>query len=159
MTGPPIAAGVDPAAFVAEAERITNDRDLAAIPAVYAAGAVFEVISDGVHEIHRGADEILAAWRVYFDVLRRGDFRLRKQLAAADAATICNRWEGTLGRGRARGIEIWRLDSAGRVEEHHMYTFLDVRPADSLRAQLRALISQPRAAAAFLMARPRRGRG
>lgn len=54
---------IDPAAFVAEAERITNARDADAASAVYTDDAVVELITDGVHERYVGLPHITEGWR------------------------------------------------------------------------------------------------
>ena len=142
----------DPAAFVAAAERATNDRDLAAVMGVYSPDAVLEAITDGTLEVHRGAEAIRAAWTAYLEVLAKGDFRLRKTFLAAGEEWITNRWEGTLAGQDARGLESWRFDAEGRVDRHLLYSFLNVKPSQEASVRLRMLVSYPRTALRFLRA-------
>jgi ketosteroid isomerase-like protein len=143
----------DPVAFVAAAERATNEYDLEAAAAVYADGAVMQSVTDGAEERFDGAEAIREAWRGYFEGMRTTGFQLAKSLVSADADTIVNSYESSFRDGRSgRGIETWRFDDEGKVREHHMYSFLEVRPSSSLVQQLRLLISYPRIALAFLRA-------
>jgi hypothetical protein len=53
---------------------------------------------------------------------------------------VVNSWtRGFDGRRNQRGVEIWNLRGA-LVSRHTMYTFLDVRPAESIRARMRATL-------------------
>ena len=143
----------DPAAFVAAAEKATNDYDLEAAASVYASGAVMQSVTDGAEERFEGADAIRGAWRGYFEGMRSTGFQLAKTLVSADGDTIVNSYDSSFRDGRSgQGIETWRFDDDGRVREHHMYSFLAVRPSSSLVQQLRLLISYPRIALAFLRA-------
>jgi nuclear transport factor 2 (NTF2) superfamily protein len=155
MTLPP-----DPAAFVAAAERGVNERDLDATAGVYAAGAVLTSITDGASERHQGADAIRRAWAAYLDGMDARQFWLRKTLSAASGDTIANEWVGGFGPARgAEGAERWRFDADGRVADHVMWTFFDVRPSTSLVARTRLALASPRTAAAFLRAQRRHRAG
>jgi ketosteroid isomerase-like protein len=143
----------DPTAFVSEAERATNEYDLEGAASVYAQDAVMHSVTDGAEETHRGADAIRTAWDGYFEGMRATGFQLSKSLVSADGDTIVNSYDSSFGDGRkGRGIETWRFDDEGKVREHHMYSFFEVRPSSSLVQQLRLLISYPRIALAFLRA-------
>lgn len=146
----------DPAAFVAAAERGVNERDLDRTAAVYADGAVLTSITDGALEHHDGADAIRRAWAGYLDAMDVRQFWLRKTLSAASGDTIANEWVGGFGPERgAQGAERWRFDAEGRVVDHIMWTFFDVRPSTSLVARTRLGLSTPRTALAFLRAQRR----
>jgi ketosteroid isomerase-like protein len=143
----------DPAAFVAAAERATNEYDLEAAAGVYAPGAVMLSVTDGAEERFEGANAIRAAWRRYFDGVRSTGFQLTKTVVSADGDTIVNSYDSSFRDGRTgRGIETWRFDDDAKVHEHHMYSFFDVRSSSNLVQQLRLLISYPRIALAFLRA-------
>ena len=142
---------IDPAAFVAEAERITNEYDLDAAIAAYTADAVYENVSDGLHERHVGTEAIAAAWRVNLGVARDTGVHITKRLVAAEGDTIANEWHGRTRDGRVmRGLEYWRLTEEGKVHEHVMLGFLSVKPSTDLFARLRFLAASPRAALAFV---------
>ncbi|QVI29200.1 nuclear transport factor 2 family protein [Mycolicibacterium neoaurum] len=146
----------DAAAFVAVAEKLTNTHDAAGTAGVYAREATLELVTDGAVELHRGAQAIADAWSTVLGAGARHGFAVRKEIVAVDDATIVNRWEGTFGKRQpCRGIESWRFDEDGLVVEHRAETFLTVRPAHELRAQLRLLFGAPRVALAFARARRR----
>ena len=141
----------DPSAFVAAAERGINERDLEATAGVYAPDALFESLTDGAHEAHRGADAIRTAWRGYLAAMGEREFFLRKELIAAHGDAIANTWVGSLGgRTDAQGMEYWRFDDDGRVREHRMYSFLNLKPSTSPLARMRLAASYPLTALAFL---------
>jgi len=142
----------DPAAFVASAESLTNTRDLDGILATYADDAVLESITDGAREVHRGRDAIRAAWSTYLELMRRGGFALSKRLLAADGEWITNSWYGTMAGSDAYGLEAWRFGPDGRVAQHLLYSFLNVRPSDDPVARLRLLAAYPVTASRFLAA-------
>jgi ketosteroid isomerase-like protein len=143
----------DPAAFVAAAERATNEYDLNGAAAVYAQDAVMHSVTDGAEETHSGAVAIRSAWDGYFAGMRATGFQLEKTLVSADGDTIVNSYDSSFRDGRkGRGIETWHFDDEAKVREHHMYSFFEVRPSSSLVQQLRLLISYPRIALAFLRA-------
>lgn len=143
----------DAAAFVAEAERITNEADLDAQIAIYTPDALYEHINDGAVERFQGIDDIAAAWRVYMAVARDTGVHITKRLLAADGDTIANDWRGqTRSGGVMRGQEYWRLTEDGRVHEHVMIGFLNVKPTTSLVQRARLLLTSPRAALSFMRA-------
>ena len=152
---------VDPAAFVAAAERGVNDRDLDATAGVYAPDAVLTSITDGALERIEGAAAIRRGWKAYLEGMDARDFWLRKTLSAASGDTIANEWVGGFGVGGAglgaHGAERWRFDAEGRVADHVMWTFFDVRPSTSLMARARIGLASPRTAIAFLRAQRRNG--
>lgn len=149
-TRPAVASAAE---FVAEAARVTNDADVAAAAALYAADATMRVVFDGAEEVHRGKAAIESAWRAYFPTLHRRGFRVRKALLAADAETIVNDWHGTRrGGADAFGVEVWRFNERGEVVEHLLTGYLDVRPATNLLARLRLGLSAPILGAAVLRA-------
>lgn len=140
----------DPAAFVREAERITNERSLDALPKLYAPEAVFTSVTDGVATQARGVEEVLRAWRVSFAFLDAREFSLVKRLLVAGDGVLVNEWTGSLaGRTHATGIEVWRFDTAGLIVEHTLYSFLNTRPESSVLQRLRLLVSYPLTALAF----------
>ncbi|MBU2698682.1 nuclear transport factor 2 family protein [Pimelobacter sp. 30-1] len=147
------------AAFIAEAERLTNAYDAAGAARVYAADASLELVTDGAVAWHHGRDAVERAWQVVLGAGRGRGLRVTKSLVAVSPTTVVNRWEGTFGGGGAcRGIESWTFGDEGLVVEHRAETFLVVRPAESWRARIRALVLAPRVALAFVRAERRAGR-
>ena len=141
----------DPSAFIAAAERGINNRDLPATVGVYASGARFEALTDGAEETYVGTDAIRRAWTGYLAAMEARGFRLDKRLLAASGDTLVNDWTGTLGgRTEARGIEYWRFDDEGRVYEHRMLSYLNVKPSTSALQRLRLALAYPLTALAFL---------
>jgi len=141
----------DPGAFVSAAERATNDRDLNATVGVYAPTARLESLTDGAWERYDGIEEIKTAWQGYLAAMKSRSFWLEKTLMSASDDTIVNQWVGGLGgRTDAQGIEYWRFDDEGRVREHRMYSFLNVKPSKSRLQRLRLTLAYPRTALAFL---------
>jgi ketosteroid isomerase-like protein len=149
----------DPAAFVAAAERGVNDRDVEGTAAVYAENATLVAVTDGAVEEYRGGSAIRAAWDAYLATFGARGFTLSKTLQAADGDTIANTWTGSLGAGRTRaeGMETWRFDADGKVVEHRMYSFLNLKPSTSPLARLRLAASYPLSALAFLREQRRAG--
>ena len=149
----------DPAAFVAEAERITNERDVDGAAAAYAEDARLETITDGAAESYGGREEIRRAWAGYLSAMEARGFVLRKRLVSVGGDTIVNEWEGTLGgRTHARGVEWWRFGDDERVIEHVLLSFLNVRPSSSPLARLRLASLYPATALSFLREQKRASR-
>lgn len=131
----------EPAAWVANNERITNEGDLAGWLALYAPDAVFESITDGASDRFEGIHQIRPVVEKLAALCVRHRLRVKKRFVAAAEDVIVNAWTGGFeGRDRQFGIEIWTLRSA-KVVRHEQYTFLDVRRSDSVTAQIRALFS------------------
>jgi nuclear transport factor 2 (NTF2) superfamily protein len=148
----------DPAAFVAAAERITNERAAHAVRPLYAADAVFEAVTDGAISRAEGRDRIVRTWELFFAFLAARDFRLTKRLLLAADGVVVNEWKGSLaGRTHAVGIEVWRFDDSGLISEHTLYSYLNARPATSILQRLRLLVAYPLTALAFLRAELRAG--
>jgi hypothetical protein len=123
----------DPAAFVAEAQRITNERDVDAVLDVYSADATWTTVMDGLVITAHGHDEIHTRWGVMCRFMAARRLVVDKQLVTADERTIVNEWTGSLaGKTTARGIEVWRFDEHGRVEDQRTST------GSSTRAPTRA---------------------
>ncbi len=141
----------DPQEFIAAAERGINERDLDATAGVYAPAARLEALTDGAWERHEGAAEIRTAWKGYLAAMDARGFWLEKTLTAASGDTLVNHWVGGLGgRTDAQGIEYWRFDGDGKVREHRMYSFLNVKSSRSPLQRLRLVFAYPRTALAFL---------
>ena len=144
-------------AFVAEAERMTNERDIDGIRTVFAPDGHQSATIDGLVIDARGLDEIHQAWGAMCRFMAARNMLVAKTLVTADEHTIVNEWTGTVaGRPNARGIEVWQLDEYGRVREQRLYGFLDARPESSPVSSLRMLAAHPLSALAF--ARTRRSR-
>jgi hypothetical protein len=130
---------VDPQAWVANNERITHEGALEDWIALYTDDAVRESIVDGGVERNEGIDEITHAAQILVKVFVAHNIAIKKQLVSATEDVIVNTWTGGFdGHQNQRGVEIWKLRD-GLVEHQQMYTFLDVRPMESLRARLRAM--------------------
>lgn len=148
----------DPAAFVAEAERITNERDVDAAITVYAEDAVVDLITDGVHERYVGRQHVTEGWRAMMSAMGRRNLLVRKSVLAVGAGVVVNSWTGSLdGSDDARGLDVWHFDTAGRVREHQLYTFLSVRPSTHPLARLRFALTSPVTALTFFREQRRYG--
>jgi hypothetical protein len=129
---------VDPAAWVADNQRITHEAALEEWLALYTEDAVLESIVDGGLERHEGIEEIRLAAGILVAVFAARNIRVDKQLVSGTGDAVVNSWTGGFdGRRNQRGVEIWNLRGA-LVSRHTMYTFLDVLPAESMRARMRA---------------------
>jgi ketosteroid isomerase-like protein len=147
----------DPEAFIAAAERGINDRDLEATAAVYADEAFMQTFTDGAEESFRGAAAVRGAWASYLEAMTDRRFRLAKTIVSTSADTVVNEWSGTLGgRTDSRGIEYWVFDDEGKVREHRLYTFLNVKPASDPLQRFRLGLTYPRTALSFLRAQRKR---
>lgn len=141
---------VDPHEFLAAAERMTNERDVATIRTVFAPGAVWVNTFDGVVMAARGLDEIEDRWRLMCRFMEARRMFVRKELIAVDGLTLVSSWSGGLAGGTvAQGIEVWRFDPAGRVVEQRCDGFLNVAGDSSIRQSLRMLVAYPVTAATF----------
>lgn len=147
------------AAFVAEAERMTNERDVDGIRDVFAATGRWTATLDGLVVAADGIAEIHRSWGVMCAFMERRQMYVAKTLVLADATTIVNEWTGTVrGRGSARGIEVWVRDQDGLVVDQRLYGFTDARPESSPVANARMLAAHPLTALAFTRARIGAGR-
>ena len=141
-------------AFVAEAERMTNERDVDGIRDVFAADAHQTATLDGLLIDADGIDEIVRGWAVMCAFMEKRRMYVEKSLVTADETTIVNEWVGTVaGKKSARGIEVWKLDAAGMVVDQRLYGFLDARPESSPVQNVRMLLAHPRTAVAFARVR------
>ncbi len=143
-------------AFVAEAERMTNERDVDGIRAVVSEDAHQIATLDGLLIEAHGRDEIHRAWGTMCAFMEARRMFVTKTLVTADATTIVNEWTGEVaGRQTARGIEVWKLDDDGLVVEQRLYGFLDARPESSPVQNLRMLVAHPLTALGYARARSR----
>lgn len=148
----------DAATFVADAERITNERDADAVASVFAERARSEVINDGALEVYQGREQIRRAWQAIFAGMDAHRLFVAKKVVAAADGVIVNTWTARLnGRGDSRGIEVWRFDADGLVRDHQLYNYLSVHPSGSLVARLRLALAYPRTALDMLRAQRRFG--
>lgn len=144
----------DPAAFVAEAKRITNERDVAAISDVFAEDGSWTTVFNGLDKTVVGHDDIRARWQFICRFMTARRMRVAKQLVVCDSHTIVNEWTGTMGtRTEVRGIEIWQFSADGFVNSQRLYGFLNVGPEGNLGLNLRMLGAYPVTAAALGWAR------
>jgi hypothetical protein len=143
-------------AFVAEAERMTNERDVDGIRHVFAADGHQTATLDGLLIEASGVDEVHRAWGTMCAFMEKRQMYVTKTLVTADETTIVNEWVGTVaGKQSARGIEVWKTDAAGLVVDQRLYGFLDARSQSSPVQNLRMLISHPLTAIAFTRSRDR----
>jgi ketosteroid isomerase-like protein len=148
----------DPAAFVAAAEQITNDRDAAAVAAVFAPDADSVIITDGAEERYHGREHIHRAWQALLSALERRGLYVSKALVTAGDGVIVNTWRGSLnGRTDGCGIEVWHFDADGLVREHELYNYLSVRPARHPLARLKFALAYPRTGLTLLREQRRAG--
>ena len=144
-------------AFVAEAERMTNERDVDGVRTVFAPDGQWTATIDGLVISAQGLDEIHQGWGAMCRFMAARNMIVAKSLVTTDEHTIVNEWTGSVaGRPNARGIEVWQLDEDGRVRDQRLYGFLDARPESSPVSNLRMLAAHPLTALAF--ARTRRDR-
>jgi nuclear transport factor 2 (NTF2) superfamily protein len=144
------AAPSSPEDFVAEAERMTNERDVQGVRGVYAPDATWISTVDGLVMRADGIEEIVARWGLMCRFMQARRMYVHKQLVASDDRTIVNEWTGSLGdRTAARGIEVWRFDDHGRVEDQHLYGFLNTGSDTDALPSLRMLAAYPLTALTF----------
>lgn len=144
----------DPAAFIAEAERITNTRSLHALEEIFAPTATWTVLIDGLRFAAVGHHEIQFRWAELCRFMTRRGLTVAKNVIACDDRTIVSGWTGHTNDGATpTGHEIWRFDSHGRVCDQLLAGYLAPKPAESLVANLRYLCHQPANALAFAAAR------
>jgi ketosteroid isomerase-like protein len=147
----------DPDAFIAEAERAINERDLEATTAAYSDDVLMQTLTDGAAETFRGAEAAGDAWDGYLEVMEQRGFRLAKTIVSVSEDVIVNQWTGTLGgRTESRGIEYWVFDEGGKVREHRLFSFLNVKPSTSRLQRARLVATYPRTALSFLRAQRKR---
>jgi|GEM_PF-3686217 len=149
----PPATTIDAAAFVAAAQRITDEAALEDALALFHPDCVAEWIFDGLYERHEGIDAIRRALGATMDVFRDHRMAGRKILECHDEQTIVNTWRGGFrGDDRQFGTEIWTLRE-GLVVHHQMYIYLRLVPRWSMTGilrQLRILLTSPRIATSQL---------
>lgn len=146
---------LDPAAFAANAERITNAGLIDEWLPLYASDAVAEWIVDGARETHRGIYAISTAATELAHLWRTLGLHVRKTVECADSTTIVLTWTGGFGREHGQfGTEIWTFRDQ-LVTRHQMYAYLDVRPSTSPVAQIRLAATSPRVILAIARARLR----
>ncbi|MDX2971314.1 nuclear transport factor 2 family protein [Kribbella solani] len=152
MTAPELIE--DATRFVAEAQRMTNERDADGIRQVFAPDARWDATLDGLIIHADGIDEICRGWATMCRFMAKRGLYVEKTLVAVDGSTIVNEWRGVIaGRAGARGIEVWQRNDLGLVTDQHLYGFLDARPDSSLVQNLRMLVAHPRTALAFAASR------
>jgi ketosteroid isomerase-like protein len=131
----------EPEAWIQNNERITNEADLEAWLSLYAPDVVFEAITDGASDRAEGFENVAASVMAVAALCKSRRLTIRKRFVAAQGNVIVNAWSGGFeGRDRQFGLEIWTLRD-DKVVRHEQYTFMDVRPSESLTAKLRALFA------------------
>ncbi|QZH69446.1 hypothetical protein [Mycolicibacterium farcinogenes] len=136
--------------FAADAERMTNGVLLDEWLMIYRDDAVAEWIADGVIQRHVGIDEISRAARVLAGVWRDENLRVTKTVEAVTSDTIVLTWNGGFRDGNKQfGTEFWTFADDGKVINHRMYAYLDLRPQNSLKSYIRLLVTSPRVALSF----------
>lgn len=142
------------AEFVALAERATNSFDAELALNLYAEDATVEVIADGARERVSGIAAIKEALARFTGPLQASGYSVQKKLLCADADIIVNEWRGWFHHSeRSTGIEIWRFDQEGKVVEHRLHAFFDVRASTSPIAGIRLALGRPMLALRLLRAR------
>jgi hypothetical protein len=144
----------DPAEFVALAERATNTYDTELALTLYADDAEVEVIADGARERVVGRAAIEEALARFTGPLRDSGYSVKKTLLSAEEGIIVNEWTGRFpGSDRSVGIEVWRFNAEGKVSEHRLLAFFDVRSVTSPIAGARVALGRPVLALRLLRAR------
>ncbi|WP_265445464.1 DUF1348 family protein [Flexivirga meconopsidis] len=140
----------DPVAFVAEAERMTNERDVESIGNIFASDARWRCVIDGLATEDRGLVAIAQRWRLLCGFMSDRGLLVEKELVAVGENRVVNRWQGrTRGRARPMGTEIWTFNSAGLVEDQLLTGFLNPRSETSPAVLLGLAASQPVTALTF----------
>lgn len=144
----------DATAFIAEAQRMTNERDVDGIRDVFAPTARWTAIIDGLIVEADGLEDIQQSWAVMCAFMESRRMYVEKQVVSSDRHTIVNEWTGTIGgHDTARGIEVWVRGDDGLVVDQRMYAFTDARPESSAAQNVRMLLAHPLTAVAFARAR------
>lgn len=147
-------APADPAAFISEAEAITNRRDRHALEEIFAPTATWTVLIDGLRFAAIGHRDIQLRWAELCNFMDRRRMTVDKHVIAHDAQTIVSGWSGRCPDGMAAtGHEVWRFDRHGKVAESTLAGFLNPADADSVLATVRYLCANPRNGLAFAAAR------
>ena len=73
----------DPAAFIADAERVTNTQALEEILSVYSTEPALELVTEGAAARHEGRTAVRAAWTPLVHAFARERFAVGKTLIAA----------------------------------------------------------------------------
>ncbi|MFI7529041.1 nuclear transport factor 2 family protein [Nocardia salmonicida] len=135
---------IDPHQFVAEAQRITNTRDIAALRQIFADNAIWTSTIDGIVINAHGIGEIEDYWLLMCRFMQARKIFVRKELIAFDDGTLVSGWTGT-GRGgsASRGVEVWKFDANGLIINQRADGFLNTAPDASLCQSLRLLATYP----------------
>lgn len=153
----------DPVAFVAQAEKATNDADVDWAMCVYAPSIRLETYGDGLLEVHDGPAAVRKAVATLYGWPEAIDGHVEKTLVAASGDALVNQWKGSLFGGRhiCYGAEFWYFDETGHVVRNVLYQSLDPRPLSHPLTGVRGLLSHPRPALSYLTAhrRARKRRG
>jgi hypothetical protein len=142
-------AAIDPAEFVARAQRFTNEAAVEDAVALFDPDCVAEWVFDGLYQRYEGIEAIRRGLTATLGVFRDHHLAGRKVLECSDDTTIVNTWRGGFhGDDRQFGTEIWTLRD-GLVVHHQMYIYLNLIPRWSmlgLLRQLRIFVTSPRIA-------------
>ncbi|HEV2999981.1 MAG TPA: hypothetical protein VGW75_04500 [Solirubrobacteraceae bacterium] len=147
----------DPAAFVAEAERISNAAALDELAPIYAPDVVFESTTDGVFDRYAGRDQVVRAWSAILTGMRRSGGEVHKTLLGTTHDAILNDWQGQIAGRLTRGLEYWRFDEGGLVCHHRIYASMSARSSRDPRAVIRLALNWPLLSARMLTAQVRFG--
>jgi hypothetical protein len=147
----------DPVAFVARAEKATNDADVDWAMNLYGPSIRLETYGDGLLQVHEGTDAVRKAVTTLYGWLRAIDGHIQKTFVAASGDALVNQWNGSLFGGRhvGYGAEFWYFDDTGHVVRNVLYQSLDPRPLSHPLTGVRGLLSHPRPALSYLTAHRR----
>ncbi|HEY0192730.1 MAG TPA: nuclear transport factor 2 family protein [Kofleriaceae bacterium] len=101
-------------------------RDLAELPALVAAHAVFK--SPMAHAPYESAEAVVLVLRTVLSVFE--DFAYHRQLATDDGLSAVLEFSANVGDRQLRGVDLIRFDEAGQIVEFEVM----VRPLSGLQA-------------------------
>ena len=114
------------AASLREWHRMIDTRDLAALPQLLHADAVFR--SPAAYKPYHGAPAVSLILRTVLGVFR--DFAYERQFASADGFDVGLEFRAKVGDRELKGIDLIRFDADGRIVDFEVM----IRPASGLQA-------------------------
>ena len=117
---PPVAASLR------EWHRMIDTRDLAALPPLLHADAVFR--SPAAYKPYHGAPAVALILRTVFGVF--SGFAYERQFATGDGFDVALEFRAQVGGKELKGIDLIRFDAEGRIVDFEVM----IRPASGLQA-------------------------
>jgi hypothetical protein len=117
---PPVAASLR------EWHRMIDTRDLAALPPLLHADAVFR--SPAAYKPYHGAPAVALILRTVFGVF--SGFAYERQFATGDGLDVALEFRAQVGDRQLKGVDLIRFDADGRIVDFEVM----IRPASGLQA-------------------------